>query len=774
MYRNLIILITLTFFPISGNIDAAKLVKMKVVDKDYLMIYFVDGEVNFVDNGKGLCAYNTHCHDTKNNFVTYFGKPLDVKAALRSGNFLITSANDPQYSGKGKSPEACHLKSKLNGMAEKDWHQNDYVYEHTMEHTVWLKLPHSLKQGKSYTIRIDPVLNSDVSVNTFLFDIFSCPTEAIHLNLVGFTASQTRKAADLYMWMGDGGARDYSSFIGKKVFIYDVEKKTSQQVGKVTFGKKNNNDVGGYDLSASDIWLADFEGYFRPGKYKLAIEDVGCSEEFEIRNDIYFEPFRVSTLGFFYMRIGQDNLDMTPVPRRPLYIPYVSPAETRIFITSMSPYHPSWKTFSSGDVWDRPTDWAAFKKEGLPENKHAVGGHSDALDWDRHLGHVSIIYDMLLPYILTGGKMSDDNLGIAESGNGIPDIIDEARNEVDFWLSLRHGMGYSHGLTNPDKQSILYQADNTPIAAWANAANSAMLSYCFYLAGNKKLCDTYRDSAIAAYRYASALPNLMLDTLLEVGQAKLSGRDLKMMAAGYLYNVTGDENYEVAFKESFRAGSATLPGISGNSGNQLWAATAYLKTHQKVNYPELLAQLKNIIIKDALEMEVKLSEMRPSRRATEEGGSYFKTIQNVHRTLVAHAITTDATQKEKLLNTLLLEADWGLGRNSANIIYMTTASTALASKRSIENAYTSGRNDGTPGLHPGHTPYINTEDWAPGMIMGRPSWMYSKCYPDYTLWPKAEGYFNTRYVWAHSEFTPQQTMRGKMALYGYLYGIFKE
>jgi len=26
-------------------------------------------------------------------------------------------------------------------------------------------------------------------------------------------------------------------------------------------------------------------------------------------------------------------------------------------------------------------------------------------------------------------------------------------------------------------------------------------------------------------------------------------------------------------------------------------------------------------------------------------------------------------------------------------------------------------------------------------------------------------------VWAHSEFTPQQTMRGKTALYGYLYGI---
>jgi hypothetical protein len=38
-------------------------------------------------------------------------------------------------------------------------------------------------------------------------------------------------------------------------------------------------------------------------------------------------------------------------------------------------------------------------------------------------------------------------------------------------------------------------------------------------------------------------------------------------------------------------------------------------------------------------------------------------------------------------------------------------------------------------------------------------------------WPAAELFFNTDYVWSHTEFTPQQTMRGKTALYGYLYGI---
>jgi hypothetical protein len=188
--------------------------------------------------------------------------------------------------------------------------------------------------------------------------------------------------------------------------------------------------------------------------------------------------------------------------------------------------------------------------------------------------------------------------------------------------------------------------------------------------------------------------------------------------------------------------------------------------------------MKASIINEAKNVESNNSNNRPSRRASDNSTGWFKTDQNVQRCIVAHAIADSQSDKDTFENAMVLEADWGLGRNSLNIIYMTTACTNLASKRSVENAYTTGRNDGYPGVHPGHTPYINTEDWGGTMVMGKPSWMTSKCYPSYgnnqtTGWPKAEGYFNTRYVYAHSEFTPQQTMRGKMALNGYLYGLTK-
>ncbi len=59
------------------------------------------------------------------------------------------------------------------------------------------------------------------------------------------------------------------------------------------------------------------------------------------------------------------------------------------------------------------------------------------------------------------------------------------------------------------------------------------------------------------------------------------------------------------------------------------------------------------------------------------------------------------------------------------------------------------------------------------MVMGRPSALYEGSFPAGVPdnWPRGESYFPSRWVWAHTEFTPRQTMRGKMALYGYLYGL---
>ncbi len=756
------------------DLQASQLTDVSILDQDYIRVYYRDGDVEFRDDGKGKNAFTNHGDTPDGNKAVWFGKPLNVQKAAAVSNWVISSEEDPAYGTDGKSPVSVHRKSKITAMAQMGWDNKarDFRYDTPFEHVIFLRLPSPLQEGKTYRLKVQPELDSSAPVKKLTFNIFENVSEAIHINLVGFIPL-SKKPVDLYQWMGDGGFRNYKTFEGKKTFIYNIGTKEKILQGEVRFYKKNGKDIFKHNLIQSDVWTADFL-YPHPGTYRIAIEGVGCSRDFEIRDDIYRTPFDVSVKGFYYMRIGEEKRDdIKPVPRQPRFIPDKDPANCKVYITTMHPYHPDWKTFSGGDKWDNPKAWFRYRKDGNPENPGAWGGHSDALDWDRHLGHVSIIYDMLFPYILTDGALSDDDAGIAESGNSIPDIIDEAQNEVDFWLRLRDGDGYSHGLTNPthDKKHILFQAGCTPIAAWANACSCAMLAQAYRIAGNTEQKNYYQNEAETAYRIAEQSPDQFLDKSHGAGNVSMTGADLKMTAAAYLYNLTGDTKYEDTVNKLSTAKDKTSdPGDQKRF--QVWGMAAYLLTKQKVNYPDLQEMMTQSIMSKAKEMEAGLTESRPSRRASSDKSCWFPTVQDVHRTILAHRVAEDRNDKQFFLNALVLEADWGLGRNPLNMIQMTTASTPLEKHRSVENAYTTGQNDGTPGVHPGHTPYLNIKDWG-GLIMGRPQWMTSKNYPNVKQWPLAECYYNTRYVYAHSEFTPQQTMGCKTALYGYLYGIGK-
>jgi endoglucanase len=750
---------------VSWTVWGSDFIEQKVVDKDYLMLHFKDGDVVFDEDG-GPTDGSGGSH------AVYYGTALNTANATVAGNWNIASADDPQYGTSGKSPAAVYRKSKVNGMDEDEWGSGDWNWEYTHEHFIYLRLPSSLQQGSRYTIEFPGNMNSDTSSTSFTFDIFECTSEAIHINLVGYVTGSSVKSADLYYFMGDGGYRDYSGFTGNDVYIYNVNTGQSQTAGSVAFWMEGKQETH-WNMTGGDVWSIDFTGFAEPGTYRLAVEGIGCSEDFQIDDGIYHDPFKVSVQGYFYMRIGQEDYPAgKPQPRTPLYIPEVSPSNCRVYITSMHPYHSEWDSFSSGDQWDKPNDWASYTLAGNPTNPNATGGHSDAADWDRHLAHVANIYDLCLAYILSDGALDDDDLNIAESGNGIPDILDEARNEVDFWLNLRYNGGYAHGVTCPNDSNALYQAGTTAVAAWANALNSSMLAYCFEIAGLDSLRNTYESEAVEAYTYAGNLGDQMLDR--ESGGIR--GRDFKMMAAAYLYNLTGNTQYENEVN-ALSVVTSSSSGIWMNSYNQLWGVAAYIHTHQPVHYPDLQNNMKAAIIARAKSIEAGMVGSRPSRRGYADysgdagNQAWWQTNQDMPRTIIAHSITENQTEKDTFLDALLMEADWGLGRNPLNLIQMTTATTPLEDKRSFVSIYTSGRDDGSPGLHPGHTPYLNTESWGSGMVGNDPTPVFNQFYPSISNWPHSSKWIDTRYIWCHTEFTPRQTMRGKTLLYGYLYGL---
>lgn len=781
----LVYVLCLLISSIGVNSMASKLKNFSVIDEYHVLLEFADAEVFFVDDGKGEKAFLGHAFDENNQHIVQHGMPLDVKQACKTKNWSVTAINNGLNAGF--NPVKCYRKSQVGGVTlSEDETGTKFVYDYLEKHYIYLELPEPFQRGTNYRLTINPSVLSDSNTVEFVFDEFQQVSEAIHLNLVGYSTSSVIKSADVYRWMGDGKRRDYSAYVGNQAYLFNTNTKDTIAIGQLAFWKENTKAFGQYNLLQSDVWTVDFSDFKQSGTYRLVVDGIGCSQDFDIKPDVYKIPFSVSTQGFFYMRVGQDSTGgIWPVPRRPLFIPGVSPENTKVLITDMHPYRDNWS--GHGDRWDQAAFFEQYVLEGEPENKNAWGGHSDAFDWDRHLGHISNIYDLLLPYFLTNGKIADDDLDIAESGNGLPDVIDEARFETDFFLRLRYKGGYAHGITCPryhravhskstlvedsSKINYFYQAGTTGVAAWANAFNAAMLSNCLLIAGETRLMEEYRDSAIAAFNYANALNDPMLDKYQNIGAVHVSGRDLKMNAAAFLYNITGDTKYEDIIHETSVCNNSK--DTSNYMIRQLWGTAAYLLTKREVHYQELFENMRTSLIEQALANEVNMMDTRPSRRSTARETTYFKTCQNLQRTVVAHAICNDPELKRLLEKAMVLEADWGLGRNPLNHIEMTTATTPLEGKRNTDVIFTTGHDDGAPGLHPGHTPYLNTHDWIMYMESGRPSMLTSKCYPSFKKWPQAEAYFPSRWTWSHTEFTPKETMRGKQVLYGYLHALFK-
>ena len=751
-------------------LNATRLIGVKTIDKDYIMVHFRDGEVRYRDDATGPSAYLGHTFVEGDDTLFVFGQRLDPGVAGNAANWIISSKDDKAFGSR--SAVAAWRKSKPMN--------TDNTLTSELDHWIFLQLPKSMKQGSTYTVSIPEAVGSDKTEAEVTFDIWSSVSEAVHVNIIGYSPEEETKAADLYMWLGDGGQRDYTSFEGKKVWLYNTETGKKQKSGKVTFwmsATESDKEANRKNMTGSDVWNIDFKDA-APGRYRLVVEDVGCSMDFDISNNVYFQPYHYSVRGYYYMRLGEPiDPRITPVPRQPQFIPRENPKGLVIYKTDLHPWHPDWRKLR-GDVWDEPhfkmpqqSAFWAHRLPGNPVNEIVRGGHSDAMDWDRHLAHVSNIYDLLLPYILTDGRLSEDNLSIRESGNGIPDLLDEARNEVDFFLSIRDGEAYSQGVTNPSADwTVMYQAGCTTMAAWANAANCAMMGEAFRIHGDEELCRYYTAEAIKAFRFAEKQAVSQLDDWQNIGTSSMRGRDFKQMAAAFIYNLTGDTQWEDIMVAESVAKDGVAPLFSKERRNnyyQIWGAAAYLACPQERHYPEYYDNLVKSVNKQADENNVCHMTTRPSRRTAND--PRWQTSENLQMVLLAHYVADTDQRREQLEQAMYIEAGWGLGRNPSNTVEMTGLG-----ERHIVDCYTTGRNDGVPGSHPGQTPFNGTETWSPGNG-GDARIILNRCYPDWYTggWPHQESFFNIRYMWVNGEFTPRETMRGKMALLAYLYGIRK-
>lgn len=751
----------LLILTVPNTSKATKLVEILPVDNRCLVLHFQDGavEYNWDDTISGSCNGWDYFHTEKwslcpdkDQYIA-FGNPLNVELVKQPGSFRILSMDDENYSENDTVPISVFRKSKV-------WEAAIDERKPAMHHWIYLELPFPMQTGKTYTLKIDGKTNSGEELKLFTFDELNQESPAIKISNIGYEAGAAFKSADLYLWMGDGGGRDFSRFYGTPFYLVDAKSEKKTYTGKLKFRmSKQAEPEYDRDFTGTDVWECDFSSFNIPGEYKLVINGIGSSQTFIIGDNRFEEAYKVAMQGMFYLRMGCEPKPAGDFPksRRPLFKQGVEPVGFEVFISNkemVTGTNPDDRKFYSDDLTGEVA-------------KETWGGWADAYDNDERPDNFISVFDILLTYYLSPDAFKDNQLYIPETNNEIPDIIDEALWEIDWWLRMRDSKGgYLTGLTNITDEKVNYAGAPCAWQGWCVAAGCAMVADCFRLSDNKELQKKYTNEAIIAYNWAQN----QSDKMLGVDKSGLRGKDLKMTAAAFLYNLTGEKDYEEVVNKECEVKSPMSKIKNMGKWEQQFASVAYIFTPQKVNYSELQSNMKKVVINQAKTDYVDKMEKSPTKAARWSGGweGMMQTSNEMSLVAIAHKISENKTDEKYFEKGLYAEAEWTLGRNPLGLVQMTGLT-----DRSFTQTFGPGRRDGYPGLTPGWTPYMCRDGWMRGdnNIIAC-DWYTSRNYPaDKEIWPWGEHFWNSRYCVPNGETTPQQTFRQKIVLYGYLFAL---
>jgi len=285
-------------------------------------------------------------------------------------------------------------------------------------------------------------------------------------------------------------------------------------------------------------WWFDFSSITTPGSYY--VHDVGNNEssaDFEISSDIYNDILVASGRMFYYNRCGTPKL-----------------------------------ATHAGADW---ADGISFTQDATapyindPNNpslqKDLSGGWFDAGDYNKYVTFAhQTIHHLLWAYQENPNKFSD-NWNIPESGNGIPDIIDEIKWELDFLLKMTNIDGSVHikmGSQNHiENVSAPPSANNDtrfygPTCTSASIANASMFAHAAAVLKEFPSLASYAQTleTNAETTWAYVLPHLTnntLETNCDDGSIVAGDADWTIdeqieravIAAVYLFQLTDDNAY---------------------------------------------------------------------------------------------------------------------------------------------------------------------------------------------------------------------------------------
>ena len=206
------------------------------------------------------------------------------------------------------------------------------------------------------------------------------------------------------------------------------------------------------------------------------------------------------------------------------------------------------------------TDW-----EDRSIVKSVPGGWHDAGDYGKYVGPGAVtVAHMLYAYLLFPSGCSDD-LNIPESGNGTPDILNEARFELEWILKMQKDDGsFYHKLTTERFAPFVMPEEDKepeyliPASHCATAAAVAVLALAsrIYKKFDRDFSDKALSSALKGWEWLEKNPDfkpyIQPEGINTGTYGDWSDRDERFWAGCELFASTGEEKYRKAAEDIYK------------------------------------------------------------------------------------------------------------------------------------------------------------------------------------------------------------------------------
>jgi endoglucanase len=335
-----------------------------------------------------------------------------------------------------------------------------------------------------------------------------------------------------------------------------------------------------HQASGDKAWTFDFSEVVAPGRYAVLDLEKGIrSADFAIGDGVYRDAMKHAVRMFYYQRAGIDK-----------------PANFAGAGWADKASHLGAGQDQQSRPWPSTLPSAPSRPAAEAQVKDLRGGWYDAGDYNKYTSWTARNIIVLLHAFAENPQAFGDDLGIPESGNGVPDILDEVNWGLDWLVRMQTADGALlcvQGLASASPPSAArggsFYGPSTTAATLMGAAAFAYAAK-IYAARPEPALKAYATDlakrAKAAWSWASANPNVVFynndngrqpgSQGLAAGQQEMGDQDrlrAKVEAAIYLYDLTGD----VALKPLVDANAnAILP----SHGPTLWE----VDTHEALLY----------------------------------------------------------------------------------------------------------------------------------------------------------------------------------------------